>query len=285
MPGSARRSTAKIVGIYALFGSLWILFSDRLLFLVKEQQGVILLSTAKGWFFIAVTAALLYSLVSRELKQRAALETELRNRVEEKEILLREIHHRVGNNLQVVSSILNLARDRRTSPTEAAVLQEISLRVESISLAYERLYASDDLASIELGDYLRGIGSRMAASPSPQEAPAYSLERVDVGIDEAIPCGLIAAEALSNAVSHGKGLGIRFSLLRDAEGMVEMEMRDAGPGFPEEGEGGFRRGVGFLLMEGLASQLGGRLEAFNDGGAVIRLSFRPAQKKSGDLSP
>jgi two-component sensor histidine kinase len=276
MAGSAHRSTARIVGIYALFGALWILFSDRLLYLAKDPADAILLSTAKGWLFIAVTAILLYSLVSNELKRRAVLEAELRRRVEEKEVLLREIHHRVGNNLQVVSSILNLERDRRSSPAEAAVLQEISLRIESISLAYERLYSSTDFTRVDLGDYLQSIGGRTSAAYPPPGAITYALEAVDTGIDEAIPCGLIVAEALSNAMYHGHGKDLRLVLSREGDGRILLEIRDAGPGFPEGGRGGIRKGVGFLLMEGLASQLGGELTVTNDSGAVVRLSFMPA---------
>jgi two-component sensor histidine kinase len=266
-------SVARIVGIYAVFGAAWILFSDEALFaMVHDPAAIAFLSLAKGWLYVLVTAALLASLIGREMGRRTALETELRSRLSEKEILLREIHHRVRNNLQVVSSMLNLEREKIETEADRSIIDDSMARIGSMAMVHERLYSVDDLGGVDMASYLKAVASETASIFHARERLDIEIETFEANLDIAAPVGILMVEAVSNAARHGAGSRIRVSLRREAETVV-LEVRDGGSGFPETLRRKGGGGVGFKLMEALALQLQGHLDTLHDDGAVLRLSF------------
>ena len=279
-----RLSTAARVTIqYALFGALWILFSDRVLFLFSANpEKLVLFSTAKGWFFILITSLLLYLLIAREMRRQHILESSLSASLAEKEALLAEVHHRVKNNLQVISSILNLERDGVEGAEARALTDRTRARLRSMSLVHERLYAAPDLSRIELGSYLRALIATLqdiCGTPAPRVS--CETETIPAGVETAVSFGLFASEAILNALRHGMGSGgdasVQIQLRKFGAGQLLFEVRDHGPGFP----GTMRpEGLGFSLMAVLAAQLSGQFETRNDGGAVVQLLFPYAGEKN-----
>ncbi|HOX31885.1 MAG TPA: sensor histidine kinase [Spirochaetales bacterium] len=273
---SNRNSVLRVVLPYFFFGAAWILFSDRLILpLAASAEDLLWLSTAKGWLFILVTAALLASLVLGELGRRSRLEAELLESLAEKEVLLAEVNHRVKNNLQVMASILELESEGIRGDEARRQNLDTRNRLRSLSLVHEQLYAAKGLARIRLDDYLRDLVGTMPESCSPRGACVdYELEPLEAGPDIALSFGLFATEAVSNALRHGAGADgspeLFLSLRADERGSALFCVRDRGPGLPE---GAARRGLGFQLMGALAEQLRGELSIANEGGAVIRLRF------------
>jgi two-component sensor histidine kinase len=273
---NAPLSSLRIVGLYALFAAAWILFSDTALHgLVKDPLLVESISIAKGWLFVLVTSLLLYSLVARELSGRARLEAELRSRLEEKRLLLRELHHRVNNNLQIVGSILGMENDLLETEGDRRVIEAARERILAMGMVHAELSRVGDLTRIDLGQWMGQLGPILADSLSGAGLLSLDLEPIEVGMDRALPCGLILAEGLSNAIRHGCGSPVRVSLCRLDGERAELVIRDGGPGFPAEVEleGGSARGIGLFLVGALAAQLGGNFERRSESGAVFRLVF------------
>jgi len=267
-------SSLRIVGLYAGFSAAWILFSDSALYyLVRDQTLAAAVATAKGWVFVLVTSVLLLGLVSRELSQRTRLEDELRSRIAEKELLLREVHHRVNNNLQIVASILGMERELLETEPDRAIMEATRERVIAMGLVHEELCRIGDLSRIDLGAWVGEMAMTLADSLDAAHLLRLELEPVIIDLDRALPCGLLLAEGLSNAVRFGGGTPIRIRLSLLPGGRGELEVRDGGPGFGAPGALSRTGGIGLLLSEALAAQTGGRLERRSEAGAVFSLNF------------
>jgi len=276
--GSALRVTIP----YLALGSAWILFSDRLLLCFTDDPArMIALSTAKGWLFILVTALFLFFLVYNEFRRQTAMDSKLREGIAEKGALLAELNHRVKNNLQIISSILNLEAEGIVGAEARELNDRTRVRIRSITLAHERLFESDEIGRVELGSYLRGLWAQLGDVYSVNKTgAAFELGEIWAGPDEALPFGLFAAEAITNAIRYGIGtdgnVSVSIGLRSPAPGFCELTVRDEGPGFPEG-----KPGLGMRLMDALAQQLHGKLLLLADGGAVVSLVFPLIGGKNG----
>lgn len=272
-----RSARLRIVIPYLILGVLWIAFSDRLLLLFRGDADLMLiLSTAKGWFYVLITTLLLYVLVSREFARREELERRLMKENTEKEVLLAEIHHRVKNNLQVVSSIVSLELGRVTTEEARTVCTATMARVRSMALVHERLYEERDFSSIDLSEYLRSLAALMGDIYGGPVSYGWDLEPVPASPETAIPFGLFVQEALTNALKYGTSPGgstcVAMTLHQVATGEIELVVKDEGPGFSGEQPGA---GLGMELMKALASQLGGKLRFGSSPGGTVSLCFSP----------
>ena len=140
-----------------------------------------------------------------ELTERRRAEEQITASLQEKEVLLQEIHHRVKNNLQVISSLLDLQADATADERLIDPLRESRDRVRSMALIHESLYHSDDLAQLDLGDYIRDLTSNLLSSYSVQASDiTLTIDVADISltVDAAIPCGLIINELISNALKY-----------------------------------------------------------------------------------
>jgi two-component sensor histidine kinase len=267
-------SVLRIVLPYLLLGAAWILFSDRLLLvLTDDPKAMVVLSTAKGWLYVLVTGILLYSLVYGELRRRTVLEARLREGLAEKVALLAELNHRVKNNLQIISSILNLETENLLGEEARALNDRTRARLQSMNIAYERLFENARIARIDLGGYLRALWEIMKDIYRAKDSIArFELQDIEVGAEEAVPFGLFATEAMTNAILYGADSGgksfVTISLSLPLPGTVELTVRDTGPGLSVGAAG-----LGLKLMDALGAQLRGRVERGNEGGAVVRLRF------------
>ena len=236
--GKSRSGAALRVSlIYSAFASAWILGSDRVLLLFSDDPDrLVWVSTAKGWLFVVVTALLLFALVGGEISRRLALEGEIARRLEEKEALLREIHHRVGNNLQVIASLLSLEHAGLEGKSCGEVIDGIEAKLRAMALAHENLYESGDSGGVELASYLGELAARAAVEFGPSLAPAMDLASATADLESAVFCGLVLSEEIAEAASVSGGGGrVSLSLrllepaLAEARLHVEGGLKAVGP--------------------------------------------------------
>lgn len=217
-----------------------------------------------------------------DVTERRKAEDRLQASLREKEILLQEIHHRVKNNMQVISSLLNLQSKHLSDPVAVEMFQECQHRIRTMALVHESLYKSSDLSKIEFGSYLRSLASHLLhfnEVDTRRIRLATALEEVYLDIQTAIPSGLIANELLSNAMKHafpGKRSGtIELALRPLPEGSYLLSVKDDGIGFPEGIDIRKAESLGLQIVSSLIDQVDGRLEILRENGTEFRIVFQP----------
>ncbi len=221
-----------------------------------------------------------------ELKQAEDL---IRASLREKEILLKEIHHRVKNNLQIISSLLNLQSNSISDPLTLAQFQDSQNRVRSMALIHERLYRSDDLAQIDFGPYLRDLVNSLVQTYRRQIQSITLKIEADVvllDIDTAIPCGLIVNELVSNALKHGFPDGrtgeIGVEIRQEStQGQYRLLVRDDGVGMAEDVDYRNTPSLGLQLVNSLCKQIGGNIDLCQEGGTQFVIRFSGPRKNEG----
>lgn len=215
-----------------------------------------------------------------DITERKRDEQLLRASLHEKEVLLKEIHHRVKNNLAVVSSLFYLQSTYVKDSSVAAIFQESQDRVRSMSLVHETLYRSQNLAGIDLEDYAHTLLENLMSTyrPSPDKiALEWETEPVLLSIEEAIPCGLILNELIVNCIKHAFPGEIRGSILiglKTDQHSCVVVVRDTGIGLPQDLDTQSARTLGLRLIRSLSGQLNGKLEFTRFApGTEVRLVF------------
>jgi PAS domain S-box-containing protein len=207
-------------------------------------------------------------------------EQQLRTSLNEKEVLLQEVHHRVKNNLQVISSLINMQMRRLKDPVSRVALDECQNRVQAIALVHEKLYQSRQFTSVPIPEYVRSLARDIfqAASVSPDIVSLeLAIEDIALPIDKAIPCGLILNELISNALKHAfpggrhGSLHIRFEHVDASQ--LRFTVTDNGVGLPANFDISRCQSVGLLLVNTLATQLAAQLGVDVHGGASFQLTF------------
>lgn len=226
-------------------------------------------------------------LTLHDVTAQRAHEEQIEASLREKEVLLREIYHRVKNNLQVIQSLLKMrARLLPEGETRAAIDSTVQ-RVYAMGLVHERLYRMEDLARLSLPDYLHDLFNGVVASSSMQPGQiqlTLDIEDLPLSLDLAVPFGLLANELLSNCLKHGFPDGRRGSVevsIHRQENGVHMVVQDDGVGLPKHFNPGACPSMGLKLADSLAHQLGGSLQFSSVNGCRIetnlkRLSPAPA---------
>jgi len=224
-----------------------------------------------------------YVALKQDITRRKQAEQMLMSSLEEKMALLNEVHHRVKNNLQVITSLLRLEAGRSTEPGTRAVLKDMQGRVYAMALLHETLYRAGNFAWIDLAAFLRQMATqaiRSQASGSGEVQLQLELAPTQVAMDQATPCGLLANELLSNALKHGFPPGrsgvITLQSQPDATPSYwRVCVKDNGVGFPADFEARRTQSLGLQLVSDLARQLGGHLEvqATDGGGAYFCVVF------------
>jgi two-component sensor histidine kinase/putative methionine-R-sulfoxide reductase with GAF domain len=199
--------------------------------------------------------------------------------LQEKEVLLKEVHHRVKNNLQIISSLLSLQSKYITDERELDVFRESRDRVKSMSLAHERLYQSPDLAQIDFAEYIRDLVAHSFRSYRDRSALItlrIDADDVSPGLDTAIPCGLIINELVSNALKHAfpdnRTGEIRIGLHSENDQTI-LTVSDNGVGFPADLDFRDTDSLGLQLVTTLVEQLEGSIELDNREGTAFKITF------------
>lgn len=217
-------------------------------------------------------------IVAKDITKRRNAELELKTSLKEKEILLKEIHHRVKNNMQIISSLLNLQAAQAKDANLGELLQESKNRVRSMALIHEKLYRSLDLAHIDFSEYVSSLTESLfkafrirGVSYSVESKTAY------LDIDKAIPCGLILNELISNTLKHAFPDGrtgrvsVSFSVSDDRQAVLSVN--DNGIGLPPGLDCSNTYTLGLQLVYDLTSQLGGSVTVSQENGTGFTITF------------
>ncbi len=215
---------------------------------------------------------------ARDITERKRADDLIRSALREKEVLLREVHHRVKNNMQVVSSLLNLQASQTQDGVTKAVLEESRQRVRSIAIVHEKLYNSSNLASIDFSVYMKSVADELLRTFGRSEISCVlDLESILFEIDQAIPAGLIVNELLTNALTHAFPSGNRGTVrvgLRSIGGdQVELVVRDDGVGFPVGINIPAATTMGLAIVRTLVEQMHGTIAVDGTNGTTCTVRF------------
>ncbi|HEY9596144.1 MAG TPA: histidine kinase dimerization/phosphoacceptor domain -containing protein, partial [Cyanophyceae cyanobacterium] len=216
----------------------------------------------------------------KDITERKLTENLIKASLREKEVLLKEIHHRVKNNLQIVSSLLQLQSRRTQEKQVTEVLQDSQNRIASIALVHEKLYRSEDLANIDFGQYLPDLITHLFDTYKVNANAVTLSTKVDIillEIDTAIPCGLIVNELVSNSLKYAfpnnrKGT-IQIEFHANNDDTLTLTVRDDGVGIPKEFDIETTSSLGLTLVQGLVDQLEGTIELNRSKGTEFKINF------------
>jgi PAS domain S-box-containing protein len=217
-----------------------------------------------------------------DITERKQAQETVKASLVEKEVLLKEVHHRVKNNMQVISSLVALQADESKNAIVRDVLQNVTHRVRSMAMVHEKLYQSSDLARVEFDDYAQSLLNylwRSCGSEASGIRLTTDLEPVSIAVNEAVPCGLILNELVSNALKHaftGHGEGeVVVSLRSDGQGEIVLLVRDNGKGLPAgfDWTQAYSHSLGLRLVQMLAGQLHAAVEVSSGEGTEFKLIF------------
>ncbi|HMK33998.1 MAG TPA: histidine kinase dimerization/phosphoacceptor domain -containing protein, partial [Desulfomonilaceae bacterium] len=218
--------------------------------------------------------------ISRDITGRKRSEEQIKASLREKEILLREIHHRVKNNLAVIQSLLRIQARYAGNTEFSRMLEDGQNRIRSMALAHELLYQSENLTYVNMGGYLAKLLNQLIESFSivgKRIEIKKEIQEVHLGIDTAVPLGFILTELLSNCYQHAfpkSGNGeILVMLRRIGEGQCEFVVKDDGVGIPGDKQYEESSSLGFRLIQIFVNQLNGKSEIVREEGTEFRIIF------------
>ena len=199
--------------------------------------------------------------------------------LKEKDTLLREVHHRVKNNLQIISSLLNLQSAVVKDEQVLDILKESQNRIQSMSYIHESLYINNDFSAVNLKEYIQGLCSNLVQSYSligDNVRIETEIDDISLGLDQAIPCGLILNELLSNSFKHAYPNGEKGCLsikIREREGRMAILVEDDGRGIPDDWDIETAESLGIQLVYTLTEQLDGDIESAERRGTKYLITF------------
>jgi two-component system, sensor histidine kinase PdtaS len=206
------------------------------------------------------------------IQQKTVIEEALK----EKEFLMKEIHHRVKNNLQIVSSMLSLQSDKISNDSAKLVLQEGRQRINSMALIHQLLYNQNSMSFISISNYISTLAEQIEHTYRDPQAPVkvnIQCDEIKMDLDTAIPLGLIVNELITNAYKHAfkkeQDRVIELRLVKEAERSV-LTVKDNGAGFDYASQ---KQGLGMELISILVDQIGGKIEFQRDGGSAAVITF------------
>lgn len=235
---------------------------------------------------VRCSGEVIFTAFVRDITERRRSEESMKGLLQEKEVMFQEIHHRVKNNLQVVSSLISLQSDTVRNAEARSAMMESRYRIQAIARVHEQLYRSNDLSKLEFDDYLRDLAGstlRLYSGPSPTNVQIqYELDPVRLAIAEAVPCALIVNELLINSLKYAfpearAGI-ITIRLNRDPEGQTHIQVADNGIGLPDDFEWRQSATLGMELVGSLARQLRAEVRVTTKPGTSFELVFRSASE-------
>ncbi len=217
----------------------------------------------------------------KEIKVRKETSNKLKSSLDEKDVMLKEINHRVKNNLQIISSILNIQSRSSISDESIKMFTNTHNRVLSMSLVQEQLYLSDDLALVDFNRYINSLVTNIFGVYKIKQSrikPIINIKDIHLNINTAIPCGLLINEIVTNAIKHsfnGNKKGeIVINMKEDKNNYFHLEIRNNGDGFPDGIDHNKPKSTGMELIRILIIQLSADLELKNENGVLYKLKFK-----------
>lgn len=219
--------------------------------------------------------------VLRDITELKEAEEALKLNVHQKEILLKEVHHRVKNNLQVISSILNLQTAYIQDAAALSMIQECQDRVKSMAYIHESLYQSADLAKVNFSEYLRNLCNNLMYSystPNRKVILDFDIADISLSLDAAIPCGLIVNELVSNCFKYAfedqkRGV-IKIRLAKGDDDLKTLVVQDSGKGLPQDLNIETNDSLGLQLVYTLADQIDGEIKYEFANGSKFTINFK-----------
>lgn len=219
--------------------------------------------------------------LNAELEARVVARTaELTATLKEREVLLQEIHHRVKNNLQVISSLINMQVRKLAGSADRDALVACQTRIQAIALIHEKLYQAKDYARVRFDEYARSLAGNVFQASGPWSRSVrleLDIEPVDLAVERAIPCGLILNELITNALKHafpdGRRGSVRIEFRRVGNGRVSLTVSDDGIGMPPQLDPRESDSLGMQLVFTLADQLDAETTLGDATGSSVRLVF------------
>lgn len=254
-----------------------------------QRRNFIMYGIAIALLFVIVIAIVTFIGLKRNQKQKRII-SEQKEKVEkqnlEKETLLKEIHHRVKNNLQVISSLLELQSGDVEDETAKAALSEGQNRVKSIALIHQKLYQHENLAAIELNNFVNELyrqGGSIFAKKDQAVEVDFSIPETFIDIDTAVPLGLILNELLTNsfkyAFEQGRNNELRIGLVTEANGKYNLSYFDNGSGLPTGVDLNKSKSLGLRLIHRLSKQIGGSAQYHFNKGSIFTINFADTETR------
>ena len=222
-----------------------------------------------------MTAIVLITVVTKEAN---AQENRIKNMLHEKEVLMAEVFHRVKNNMNIVTSLLNLKKHSTDSEEVQAALEDCRNRVFSMALVHQKIYSNNSSTSLNFKDYAQDLANESVYSFGGNEKVNIMIEadEIDLSLSHAIPSGLILNELLTNSFKHGRSENKKLEIaitLHKKNDYIELMVKDNGPGMPQSGGAG-KDSLGMELIRSLSEQLDGEYSFENNKGLIFNLKFR-----------
>jgi two-component sensor histidine kinase len=237
-------------------------------------------------YWNAATLVLIYAIVTHLLSALKRLQVELRKRVEQRTASLAEVHHRVKNNLQIISSLLMLQAEKLTNAADKAVFDECRDRIYSMARLHEQLYSSGEFSDLDFAAHLREMAEMLVHSHTPAGCNLTLEVRADpvaMDLDTAVTLGLIANELLLNALKHGfdgRSTG-KLTVELHAGDRNQMTVSDDGSGLPPGFDASNNTGLGIELVLGMTRQIQGEAKIENDPAGGTRTTiFFPSKNRT-----
>jgi two-component sensor histidine kinase len=222
--------------------------------------------------------------ISRDITERKKAENIIKNSLKEKEVLLKEIHHRVKNNMQIISSLLNLQSCSIDDKETLNVLQESQNRVRSMAIMHEKLYQSNDLTNLQFNDYIERLVSDLFFSYNVNKRinAVFNVDDVKLNMETAVPLGLIVSELVSNCLKHAFPNDMKGNILislKKHEDRYILIIKDNGVGFPEDIDYKNTDSLGLQLVINLVGQIDGEIKLEKDDGTIFTIIFQEVKYK------
>ena len=223
--------------------------------------------------------------IGNDITNRKLAEQKINSSLKEKENLLKEIHHRVKNNMQIISSLLNLQTQYVDGKETVDVLKESQNRVKSMAMIHEKIYLSKDLTHINFVDYIQSLVSNLFYSYNIEKnriKPVLDIDNVNLNMETAVPCGLIISELVSNSLKYAfpdKMKGKIYISLKSKEDKYELVVCDNGIGIKKELDFYHLESLGLLLVKNLTEQIEGRIDVNLSHGTEFKISFKELEYK------
>ena len=224
-------------------------------------------------------------LIANDITESKNAEKEIKSSLNEKEYLLREIHHRVKNNMQIISSLLNLQTKYVNDEEAIDVLQESQNRVKSMAMIHEKIYQSNDLEEINFADYIQSLISNLFHTYNVDKKlvkSTFKIENITLNMETAVPCGLIISEIISNSLKYAfpnKMRGEIIVSLKSVEETYELMIKDNGIGLPKGLDLNNLESLGLLLVKILTEQIEGELIINSINGTEFKIIFKELEYK------